>query len=229
MKTFAILAAVSGAVVATPASAASYAPVTGGAPNTTNFQFGYDTGGGFTQYGALIGACPRIAGTSCYLRDANNGGDFLGAYFVTSDTATQGAFLYSSDATLHPGPGANEFSVVRFVAPNSGLFNFAGFFRGVDANGQGNGVIVTPNNGNPLVTNGGPNNAFNFNAALTAGQFVDFRVGNNGGYGFDTTGLNLLATSVPEPSTWGMMILGFGVVGGAARYRRRSVRVAVAA
>jgi hypothetical protein len=30
---------------------------------------------------------------------------------------------------------------------------------------------------------------------------------------------------IPEPATWAMMLIGFGMVGGAARYRRRSVRV----
>lgn len=34
--------------------------------------------------------------------------------------------------------------------------------------------------------------------------------------------------AVPEPATWAMMILGFGMVGGAARYRRRWARVAFA-
>ncbi len=36
------------------------------------------------------------------------------------------------------------------------------------------------------------------------------------------------ATSVPEPATWGMMILGFGVVGGLARRRRASGDLAIA-
>lgn len=34
--------------------------------------------------------------------------------------------------------------------------------------------------------------------------------------------------AVPEPATWGMMILGFGVVGGAVRHRRRSTKIAFA-
>jgi hypothetical protein len=33
-----------------------------------------------------------------------------------------------------------------------------------------------------------------------------------------------LTGAVPEPATWGMMVLGFGLVGAAAR-RRRGVRV----
>lgn len=35
-------------------------------------------------------------------------------------------------------------------------------------------------------------------------------------------GVNVLAGGVPEPSTWAMLILGFGVVGSAARVRRRA-------
>jgi hypothetical protein len=30
---------------------------------------------------------------------------------------------------------------------------------------------------------------------------------------------------VPEPSTWALMLLGFGMVGTATRYRRRSRQV----
>ncbi|KQS01504.1 hypothetical protein ASG11_17780 [Sphingomonas sp. Leaf357] len=37
-----------------------------------------------------------------------------------------------------------------------------------------------------------------------------------------------IAAAVPEIGTWGMMIAGFGMMGGAMRYRRRSVRIAFA-
>jgi len=36
------------------------------------------------------------------------------------------------------------------------------------------------------------------------------------------------ATAVPEPTTWAMMLIGFAMVGGAARYRRRGTNVAFA-
>lgn len=36
------------------------------------------------------------------------------------------------------------------------------------------------------------------------------------------------AAAVPEPAAWGMMIGGFALVGGAARYRRRTTRAAFA-
>lgn len=39
---------------------------------------------------------------------------------------------------------------------------------------------------------------------------------------------NFRVTAVPEPATWGMMLLGFGMVGAASRYRRRSTRATFA-
>ncbi|MBB4152181.1 hypothetical protein GGQ80_000057 [Sphingomonas jinjuensis] len=42
----------------------------------------------------------------------------------------------------------------------------------------------------------------------------------------DYTGLfSFDASAVPEPATWAMMLIGFGMVGGAARYRRRNSQV----
>ncbi|MDP1026513.1 PEPxxWA-CTERM sorting domain-containing protein [Sphingomonas sp. KR1UV-12] len=39
---------------------------------------------------------------------------------------------------------------------------------------------------------------------------------------------NYRITAVPEPATWAMLLVGFGMVGAASRYRRRSVRAAIA-
>ncbi len=41
------------------------------------------------------------------------------------------------------------------------------------------------------------------------------------GSGASTLSISQLAGAVPEPATWAMMILGFGVVGGALRRRRK--------
>lgn len=38
--------------------------------------------------------------------------------------------------------------------------------------------------------------------------------------------VRLVSTSVPEPATWGLMMLGFGAVGGAMRARRRRAALA---
>jgi hypothetical protein len=47
----------------------------------------------------------------------------------------------------------------------------------------------------------------------------------NGSYGGDIT----FSPAVPETGTWAMMIIGFGAVGAAMRYRRRQTKVAYAA
>ena len=39
---------------------------------------------------------------------------------------------------------------------------------------------------------------------------------------------NFSVTAVPEPATWGMMLVGFGMVAGATRYRRRSTKAVYA-
>ena len=53
--------------------------------------------------------------------------------------------------------------------------------------------------------------------------------GGTGGSRWSTwiAGINVSGIAVPEPSTWAMMILGLGFVGGAMRRRRVSVRYAV--
>lgn len=57
------------------------------------------------------------------------------------------------------------------------------------------------------------------NAEHSAGQLDYLRI-------YDTAAPS--ASAVPEPATWGMMIAGFGMIGGAARYRRRTARFAYA-
>lgn len=51
---------------------------------------------------------------------------------------------------------------------------------------------------------------------------------NNADLSWKLTGQTVAAV-VPEPATWGMMMLGFGLVGGAMRSSRRKVKVTYAA
>lgn len=87
----------------------------------------------------------------------------------------------------------------------------------------GSQTVALPNNGDPFWE--GTDNWFGVKATggqkLTGLQFN----GQSGGDGFGRlsslklTGLQV-TTSVPEPSTWLMMILGFGLVGGVMRRRQ---------
>jgi len=77
--------------------------------------------------------------------------------------------------------------------------------------------FMGPLNGqNPLFTRSGT-------VTLEQGQFLAFIVNPGASYSNDSTGLNFTLTSsaAPEPATWAMIILGFGVVG--ARARRKAV------
>jgi hypothetical protein len=53
-----------------------------------------------------------------------------------------------------------------------------------------------------------------------------------GNWAFDVLGVNAATgpdtPAVPEPATWAMMLLGFGMVAGVARYRRRTATVSFA-
>jgi hypothetical protein len=55
-------------------------------------------------------------------------------------------------------------------------------------------------------------------------KYYDFvSTSQSGGKNFLIKGFTL--TAVPEPSTWAMMLLGFGLIGGALRYRTRPAHV----
>ncbi len=81
--------------------------------------------------------------------------------------------------------------------------------------------------------NGGPGGAITFNTffgALTAvsSHYSDFNApgafATNPDNGSTRYGAGTFAGFVPEPATWGMMIVGFGMIG--ATLRRRSVQTA---
>ena len=73
---------------------------------------------------------------------------------------------------------------------------------------------------------GGPN----YNLYLdSSGLFELNSADNAGGFASADAPIASITASVPEPATWGLMILGFGMIGFAARARRRqTVRVAYA-
>jgi ABC-type amino acid transport substrate-binding protein len=63
-----------------------------------------------------------------------------------------------------------------------------------------------------------------FNNGTDSGSITDYKAGYVDGY----TGVTLTAAAVPEPASWALMLTGFAMVGGVARYRRRATRVAFA-
>jgi hypothetical protein len=60
-----------------------------------------------------------------------------------------------------------------------------------------------------------------FLGTLDAGSYVLHIEGYS--YGKSQYGGNTTAAAVPEPASWGMMVGGFGLIGGALRSRKRAV------
>ena len=60
-------------------------------------------------------------------------------------------------------------------------------------------------------------------ATLRLSQTFGYSVAGGGSYGDNRLGLFETPTGVPEPASWGMMLLGFGLLGMALRRRARTV------
>ncbi len=140
--------------------------------------------------------------------------------------AVFGTVLQPADVlNVHPGPGYD--AVVRFTAQKAGNYKFNGAFTSLDTNpnGNGDGVLVSILNGSNVLFSGanlgvlGSSSLFSGAIALAQGETLDFVVDAKGTYWNDSTGL-ALDVSVPEPATWGLMIVGFGGMGAMLRRRR---------
>ena len=80
-------------------------------------------------------------------------------------------------------------------------------------------------NGGSTITSGGTTfSLIEFSFRRTLGDTVQANVATFGGDGNDYAGNFRIsaAGAVPEPATWGLMIVGFGMVGAAARRRTRT-------
>lgn len=205
MKTIALFAAAALAVMAAGAQAAPTISWAGGtgttAPGTTVFQ-------DFDGYaaGASIGADAFAYGAA-----ANTG-----ARPAFGSTGNFAAVLGGGNYTVNFGP-TNLFSFVLgsldtyntltlFLADNSSISYAGGQMIGDQAFSSGNQAIATSNGVVTFNANGGPKIV---GAAFKSSQ-----------NSFEFDNLAVAAAGVPEPSTWAMMIIGFGAVAGVMRRRR---------
>ncbi len=76
-------------------------------------------------------------------------------------------------------------------------------------------------NYNPALT-------FSGSARLNLSQSFNYSVAGGTGYGVNRLGVVDVAAAVPEPATWAMLLIGFGMMGGAMRYRRKRTDVSYA-
>jgi hypothetical protein len=106
--------------------------------------------------------------------------------------------------SMHPGP-QGQCAVVRFTAPAAGNYRFMGRFWAQNTSGVGNStdtnVMVTINDSTPPIVSGNikalgspaaPTNKpfMSTGVSLAVGSTIDFKVGANGNFISDSTGLH---------------------------------------
>lgn len=156
----------------------------------------------------------------------------------TAATIEQGAGLRlpPGGLGLHPGPDANnEYSIVRWTAPSSGVYDVAAAFTDRD---NSDPLLVTPGatvdvhillNGISVYDSIINRDGWGLGPAgygsllsLSVGDRIDFTVGRgqNDTFISDSTGLVATINFVPEPSS--LILAALGIVGLAAwRWQRK--------
>jgi hypothetical protein len=139
---------------------------------------------------------------------------------ATSGVSNLGAFTVSASHCVLPTPPVTNY----------GDGEFTWFFgSGDELHGTYTGVFTILPGGtaqtvqNYLVTGG----AGRFNGASGAFQHQGTVAFGPGGVTTGEATFEGSITTVPEPSTWGMMLLGFGAMGAAVRQKRRPALVAL--
>lgn len=148
---------------------------------------------------------------------------FQGAYKNVTGSVIGGSQRFETDRLqLHPG-NVNPVGLA-FVAPSAGTWRFTGELT---KQHSGNVTIGANQGATTIFSLARPETPylFDFMATLALGEQLAFSVGPRDGYSGDLTGLLLNVSSVavpggvPEPAAWAMLIIGFGLVGAAARRR----------
>ena len=134
-----------------------------------------------------------------------------GGKFSTFDVLGRGR---DSDATLAYGSTtANWQGQLALDGQNVSVLNamFTGDFNSLGTSAGGTRSFGTSGSGNLWLVGASFGNA--------DGQIDGFKLGS--------VSANVVS-AVPEPATWGMMLVGFGATGGMLRHRRRDLKLAIA-
>ena len=201
-------------LAALPAAAQTYSAandfsdtsITGVSSNGA-WNYGYETtlGGALTLYNETFPLTMDIRG----LQSTNLPGDPSVFKNFSNHTATDSDIsLAPGQLAFHPGP-TGQYSVVRFIAPQAGIYDLTGSFSSATTVGATTDVHILDNSITLLPLYSGeipsPSPAdlqFSKSLVLASGDTIDFIVGEgtDGNYISDTTGLDATLTVAPEPS-----------------------------
>lgn len=236
-------AAVGALLFAVPSAHAAVTVISGPTPGSTTATFtpapGLNTAifnfNGFTSNGG-----PAVAGLTAQLSLTLLGvvGNSYQFGYTLANTSTNPIdasrvtiFGFNANPNFSNVSGiSGPFNVVASGQQPNGLTNLEVCFKDAGPTNNCTGASQGVNQG------GSVNGTFNLNFASAQSQLVlsDFSVRYQG---IGSTALGITGGSangvpvglVPEPATWAMMILGFGLIGGALRSRKaQAVRVTYA-
>ncbi|EQA98611.1 hypothetical protein L288_20380 [Sphingobium quisquiliarum P25] len=154
--------------------------------------------------------------------------DYIGSYWTAADGLRSIDLAGNSYGTLTQAVNlvANQaYSLTFFLSANPDNPEFP---RSVQV-GIGGTTQDFSFTGSPSLSNmGWQQQTLNFVAGATGSTLLSFTALNAGTY-YGPALDNVSLTAVPEPSTWAMMLLGFGMIGFGVRRRIRSAsRIAFA-
>ncbi len=235
MKNKLIIAALAGASIFAAAPASATVLVAGSPTAVTFSAFDTTTRGSVVAgtFTSQAGQSPTIAGVltaAVYLNSFNT----LDFYFQVARTGpgTSGSNMIDAlNVSNYTG-----YSVDALVSGDGSFDGAGGFVNTFNPDENGASISTTSvqlTTGGVVQIGFGPNGLANTENsaiyilrtnAVNTNQ-LGFAVVTNS-TGFNVSAFQPVAPSVPEPATWGMLLVGFGLVGAATRRSRRVTAVA---
>ncbi|GGB40782.1 hypothetical protein GCM10011380_32810 [Sphingomonas metalli] len=193
------------AVFVSSHASAAVTPTLGGASGNYLTLSATGLSGANGQVATLTGG--RIYNSDQPFADIPKGGVFGGNFLAAGPTAGQPATLTFLQAVTNLGflwGSPDTYNSLTLVTNQ----------RSITYTAQSLGFTTT---------DGNQNVSQYVNFAATAGETIT-SVSFSNSQAIDAFEVaNFAVTAVPEPTTWALMFVGFGMVAGAARYRRRNV------
>ncbi len=131
---------------------------------------------------------------------------------LSSVSAVSAGVTYTLSTTTQFYLNGGNYAGLFFGSAGNGGGGFSGTGPGLAGYNAVSNLATTPLNA--YFT--GPVSFQTDRGAVTLSNF------SNGTFGA------VVAGAVPEPTTWAMMLIGFGMIGAAVRYRRRNTKIAYA-